>query len=127
MRILVVGAGAIGGYFGGRLLAAGRDVAFLVRDEARRAARADRPRDPQSASATSNVASPPTVTAGKLREPFDVILLSCKAYDLAGAVTSFAPAVGPQTPRSCRCSTAWRISIASPNGLGVTACSAASA
>jgi ketopantoate reductase len=36
MRILIVGAGAIGGYFGGRLLEAGRDVTFLVR--ARRAA-----------------------------------------------------------------------------------------
>ncbi|WP_429861023.1 2-dehydropantoate 2-reductase N-terminal domain-containing protein, partial [Burkholderia cenocepacia] len=32
MRILVVGAGAVGGYFGGRLAAAGRDVTFLVRD-----------------------------------------------------------------------------------------------
>ena len=31
MRILVIGAGALGGYFGGRLLAAGRDVTFLVR------------------------------------------------------------------------------------------------
>jgi 2-dehydropantoate 2-reductase len=31
MRILVVGAGAIGGYFGGRMLQAGRDVTFLVR------------------------------------------------------------------------------------------------
>ena len=31
MRMLVVGAGAIGGYFGGRLLEAGRDVTFLVR------------------------------------------------------------------------------------------------
>ena len=31
MRILVVGAGAIGGYFGGRLLQAGSDVTFLVR------------------------------------------------------------------------------------------------
>ena len=31
MRILVVGAGAIGGYFGGRLLEARRDVTFLVR------------------------------------------------------------------------------------------------
>ena len=31
MRILVVGAGAIGGYFGGRLIEAGRDVTFLVR------------------------------------------------------------------------------------------------
>ncbi|QRN79640.1 MAG: oxidoreductase, partial [Nocardiopsis sp. BM-2018] len=31
MRILVVGAGAVGGYFGGRLVQAGRDVDFLVR------------------------------------------------------------------------------------------------
>ena len=31
MRILVVGAGAVGGYFGGRLMQAGRDVTFLVR------------------------------------------------------------------------------------------------
>ena len=31
MKILVVGAGAVGGYFGGRLLQAGRDVTFLVR------------------------------------------------------------------------------------------------
>ena len=31
MRVLVVGAGAMGGYFGGRLLEAGRDVTFLVR------------------------------------------------------------------------------------------------
>jgi len=37
MRILVVGAGAVGGYFGGRLAAAGQDVTFLVR-----AGRADR-------------------------------------------------------------------------------------
>ena len=31
MRVLVVGAGGIGGYFGGRLLQAARDVTFLVR------------------------------------------------------------------------------------------------
>ena len=41
MRILVVGAGAIGGYFGGRLLQAGRDVTFLVRPSARRGTGAD--------------------------------------------------------------------------------------
>jgi 2-dehydropantoate 2-reductase len=33
MRVLVVGAGAIGGYFGGRLLQAGRNVTFLVRPQ----------------------------------------------------------------------------------------------
>ena len=32
-----------------------------------------------------------------MRENFDVVLLSCKAYDLDGAIESFAPAVGPRT------------------------------
>lgn len=96
MRILVVGAGAVGGYFGGRLLAAGRDVAFLVRE--RRAAQLARTGLAiRSSLGDVNVAPAPTVTAGKLHEPFDVILLSCKAYDLAGAMDAFAPAVGPQT------------------------------
>jgi 2-dehydropantoate 2-reductase len=48
MRILVVGAGAIGGYFGGRLLEAGRDVTFLVRPR-RGGAGAHRPGDMQPA------------------------------------------------------------------------------
>ena len=96
MRILVVGAGAVGGYFGGRLLAAGRDVVFLVRD--RRAAQLARTglaiRSPLG---DVNLGSPPTVAAGELRQSFDAILLSCKAYDLADAVEAFAPAVGAQT------------------------------
>jgi len=33
MKILVVGAGAVGGYFGGRLVQAGRDITFLVRSK----------------------------------------------------------------------------------------------
>jgi 2-dehydropantoate 2-reductase len=44
-----------------------------------------------------NLASPPTVAAERLSEPFDLVLLSCKAYDLAGAINAFAPAVGPDT------------------------------
>ncbi len=87
MRILVVGAGAIGGYFGARLLEAGRDVTFLVRP--RRAA--------QLALGNVDLATPPTATADSLREPFDLILLSCKAYDLDGAMDTFAPTVGPRT------------------------------
>ena len=96
MRILVVGAGAVGGYFGGRLLAAGRDVVFLVREK-RAAQLARTGLTIRSALGDVNVASPPTVTADKLRESFDLIVLSCKAYDLAGAAEAFAPAVGAQT------------------------------
>jgi 2-dehydropantoate 2-reductase len=96
MRILVVGAGAIGGYFGGRLKAAGRDVTFLVR--ARRAAQlAKTGLVIRSPLGDANLPAPPIVSADALREPFDLILLSCKAYDLASAVDSFAPAVGPNT------------------------------
>ncbi len=96
MRILVVGAGAIGGYFGGRLLAAGRDVVFLVRP--RRAAQlAQTGLVIRSRFGDVNLPAPPTVTADRLRGSFDTILLSCKAYDLAAAAESFAPAVGTQT------------------------------
>jgi 2-dehydropantoate 2-reductase len=96
MRILVVGAGAIGGYFGGRLLEAKRSVTFLVRPR----------RSAQLASdgllilsPLGNVAypSPPTVLAERIAGPFDLVLLACKAYDLDNAMASFAPAVGPET------------------------------
>ena len=96
MRILVVGAGAIGGYFGGRLLQAGRDVTFLVRPK--RAA--ELARDGlviKSPNGDVTLKNPPTVQADKLAEKFDVVLLSCKAFDLEDAIKSFAPAVGPQT------------------------------
>jgi 2-dehydropantoate 2-reductase len=96
MRILVVGAGAIGGYFGGRLLQAGRDVTFLVRP--RRAAElADAGLVIKSPLGDVTLKNPPAVQADRLTEKFDVVLLSCKAFDLEDAIKSFAPAVGPQT------------------------------
>jgi len=96
MRVLVVGAGAIGGYFGGRMLEAGRDVTFLVRP--RRAGElASAGLVIKSPNGDATLKNPPTVQADKLTEKFDVVLLSCKAFDLDDAVTSFAPAVGPQT------------------------------
>jgi 2-dehydropantoate 2-reductase len=96
MRTLVVGAGAIGGYFGGRLLQAGRDVEFLVRP--RRAAQlAKAGLVIRSPLGDADLPNPPMVTAETLREPFDLILLSCKSYDLASAADSFAPAVGAAT------------------------------
>src|SRR5450759_116050 len=96
MRILVVGAGAIGGYFGGRLLQAGRDVTFLVRP--RRATElAAAGLVIKSPNGDVTLKNPPTVQAEKLTERFDVVLLSCKAFDLDDAIKSFAPAVCPQT------------------------------
>jgi 2-dehydropantoate 2-reductase len=96
MRVLVVGAGAIGGYFGGRLLQAGRDITFLVRP--RRASElATAGLVIKSPNGDVTLKNPPTVQADRLNEKFDVVLLSCKAFDLEDAIKSFAPAVGPNT------------------------------
>jgi 2-dehydropantoate 2-reductase len=97
MKILIVGAGGIGGYFGGRLLAAGRDVTFLVRP-GRAAQLAEHGLVIKSPSAGDvQLPAPPMVQASGLDSHFDLVLLSCKAYDLADAMQSFAPAVGPNT------------------------------
>jgi len=95
MRVLILGAGAIGGYFGGRLLQAGRDVTFLVRP--RRAAQlAQSGLSIRSPRGDADIAAP-TITADQLRAPYDLVLLSCKAYDLDEAMAAFAPAVGTGT------------------------------
>ncbi|MFT4069195.1 2-dehydropantoate 2-reductase [Paraburkholderia sp.] len=96
MRILVVGAGAVGGYFGGRLAAAGQDVTFLVR-----AGRADKLRRDglviDSSRGDLVLRDVKTILAGVSTEPFDLVLLSCKAYSLDDAIDSFAPLVGEST------------------------------
>ena len=96
MRILVVGAGAIGGYFGGRLLQAGRDVVFLVRPR-RAALLAEHGLRIKSRFGDFHAPAPPVLSQEGIHETFDLVLLSCKAYDLDGAMASFAGAVGPRT------------------------------
>jgi 2-dehydropantoate 2-reductase len=95
MRILVVGAGAIGGFFGARLAAAGRDVTFLVRPK--RAEQLKGGLFVRSPKGDVKIAAPKLVTESTLGEPFDLVLLSCKSYDLDSAMDSFARAVGPAT------------------------------
>lgn len=96
MRILILGAGATGGYFGGRLLAAGRDVTFLVRPK-RADALARTGLILRSRFGNVELHAPPTVTSATLNEPFDLIMLSSKAYDLNAAMDAIAPAVGSRT------------------------------
>lgn len=96
MRILVIGAGATGGYFGGRLLQAGRDVTFLVRKK-RAELLAANGLVIKSPAGDITLPNPPTVLSENIKSPFDVIILSCKAYDLDDAIASFAAAVGPDT------------------------------
>ncbi|MFC4528357.1 2-dehydropantoate 2-reductase [Dyella halodurans] len=96
MRILVIGAGATGGYFGGRLLESGQDVTFLVR--AKRAEQLARHGLViRSGVGDAVLPSPPSLQAGELRETFDLILLSCKAYHLPQVIEDMAQAVGPQS------------------------------
>jgi 2-dehydropantoate 2-reductase len=96
MRILVVGAGAIGGYFGGRMLQGGADITFLVRP--RRATElASAGLVIKSPNGDVTLKNPPAVQADALKQKFDVVLLSCKAFDLEDAIRSFAPAVGDNT------------------------------
>lgn len=124
MRILVVGAGAIGGYFGGRLLQAGRDVTFVRPRCAGELASAGLViRSPNGDVTLQN---PPTVQADALKDKFDVVLLSCKAFDLDDAIKSFAPAVGPNTAIIPMLNGMKHLDIWMPNSAG-SACSAASA
>ena len=100
MRVLVVGAGATGGYFGARLVEAGKDVTFLVRP-ARAEALAASGLRVKSPVGDVHIAEPATLTAADLAAGkgggFDIVLLSCKAYDLDAAIADVAPAVGPTT------------------------------
>jgi 2-dehydropantoate 2-reductase len=95
MRVLVVGAGALGGYYGGRLVETGRDVTFLVRPaRAEQIARHGLRIESQHGDADLR---PRTVLAGGLDGPHDLILLTVKAYSLDAAMGDMAPAVGPDT------------------------------
>src|SRR5689334_24801189 len=95
MRILVLGAGAVGGYFGGRLAEAGRDVTFLVRSPRATALNRD---GLKVESALGDFRVPVKVaTADRVGGPYDLVLLTAKHYDLDAAIDSIKPGVGPQT------------------------------
>lgn len=95
MKILVLGAGAIGGYFGARLAQAGADLSFLVRE--RRAAQLRAQGLVVRSPHGDFTVAARTVLASGLDEPADLVLLACKAYDLDDAIASIRPAVGPGT------------------------------
>ncbi|MBV8209992.1 MAG: 2-dehydropantoate 2-reductase [Burkholderiaceae bacterium] len=95
MKVLVIGAGAVGAYFGARLLEAGVDVTFLVRPA--RAAQLRQGLSVKSPLGDVHIAAPPHVISDNLGKDYGLILLSCKAYDLPGAIESFSPAVGADT------------------------------
>ncbi len=93
MRYLILGAGALGGYFGGMLLKGGADVTFLVRPA--RAAQLNHDgliiKTQDGLDVRTQVR---TVQRGELDGTYDVVLLCCKAYDLEGAMDAIAPTMG---------------------------------
>ena len=95
MKILVVGAGAVGGLFGASLHRAGVDVQFLVRPARKTLL------DAQGLTVVTPAGEyafkPATVTAEALQAHFDLVILTNKAYALDGAIKDIQPAVGPTT------------------------------
>jgi 2-dehydropantoate 2-reductase len=91
MRLLVLGAGGIGGYFGGRLAEAGADVTYLVRPKRREQIQRDGLR---VESQLGNLQLPvKTVLAEDVRPGYDLVLFTCKAYDLDSAMDAIAAAM----------------------------------
>lgn len=95
MKVLILGAGAVGGYFGGRLVQAGADVTFLVRPK----------RAQQLAQSGLVITSPlgdaripvKTVLQEAVRPDYDLVILACKAYDLDVSIAAVGAAIGPNT------------------------------
>ncbi|HTB39235.1 MAG TPA: ketopantoate reductase family protein [Reyranella sp.] len=95
MKILILGAGAVGGYWGARLHQAGVDVTFLLREK--RAETVRRGGLVVKSPKGDAVVPVKVVTRGEEGGPYDVVILACKGYDLDSAIASIAPAVGPDT------------------------------
>lgn len=95
MKILILGAGAIGGYLGARLIERGADVTFLVRP-ARAAVLARDGLHVTSPNGDVHIASVTTVTAETVGADYDLVVLSCKAFDLASSIAAIRPAMAGQ-------------------------------
>ncbi|PEY32196.1 2-dehydropantoate 2-reductase [Bacillus cereus] len=95
MRILVLGAGGVGGYFGGRLVEKGEDVTFLVRSRRKQQLE-------KNGLAIRSIKGdfsfiPQLITKTESIDPFDLILFSTKTYHLEEAISDLKPFVGEKT------------------------------
>ncbi|GGB76580.1 2-dehydropantoate 2-reductase [Staphylococcus nepalensis] len=95
MRILILGAGGIGGYFGGRLVESGKNVTFLVRPK--RKSYLERNGLVIHSDNGDYSFNPQLMTKEAETESFDVILLSSKSYHLDQAIEDLKPFVHEQT------------------------------
>ncbi len=94
MKVLILGAGAVGGYYGGRLIQAGRDVTFLLRPAR---AKLMRENGLKIKGESGDFESKNFKVIESVDSHYDLIILTCKAWDLEGAMKSVAPAVGPSS------------------------------
>jgi len=95
MRALVAGAGSTGGYLGGRLAQAGRDVTFLVRP-----GRAAQLRESGLRIVSPHgdaTLHPKVIAADAISQPFDVVLLAVKGFQLEAVLADLMPAIGPDS------------------------------
>lgn len=95
MRILIVGAGSTGGFFGAKLASAGRDVTFLVRPQ--RLSQLEQHGLCVKSPAGDIEIQPQLITSAQIQGPFDIVLLAVKAYALESALRDMEAAVGPDT------------------------------
>jgi 2-dehydropantoate 2-reductase len=96
MRIAIIGAGGVGGYFGGRLARAGNDVSFVARGEHLAAMRRDGLR---VRSVAGDFTVHPVRATDRPAEvgPTDAVLVATKTWQVEEACRAAAPLLGPDT------------------------------
>jgi 2-dehydropantoate 2-reductase len=97
MKLLMLGAGGVGGYFGARLHEGGVDVTFLVRPK-RASTLSERGLRIYGVRGELQIKEPKLLVSGEAaKQTFDVVIVSCKAYDLESSIDAIRPYVGSST------------------------------
>jgi 2-dehydropantoate 2-reductase len=96
MRIVVMGSGGTGGYFGAKLARAGEDVTFVARGKHLEAIRARGLRVRSAIDGEWTVTAPAVERLDGLA-PADLVLFCVKAFDTEAAAKAIRPVVGPDT------------------------------
>ncbi|BBI36274.1 ketopantoate reductase family protein [Cohnella abietis] len=95
MRIVVIGAGAIGGYMAARMLEAGLDVTLLVREKRR--SQLEKTGLVVLSTAGNHTSHPPLLVSGEAGGPYDLAIIATKAYGLAEILKQMKPYTHSQT------------------------------
>jgi 2-dehydropantoate 2-reductase len=90
MKILIVGAGGIGGFFGAKLIQVGADITFLLRQKRQKLIQ-EQGLTIETPKGSMTI-HPNTVLADQLEPVYDLIILACKAFDLSDSLHSIKKA-----------------------------------